>query len=152
VIERWRHDYNHVRPHSVHGGLTPDAVPLNPAAGRLRNLISLRRPAATSRTCSSCAGVLGHIRSHNGPEFIAKAGDGLGLCCTPHRRIRPNRPLPPASSALLCSCSRRRSRISSRSRLLPRSPVRMGGSDGIVDRHRDPVFDPAEGRPFQYPL
>jgi hypothetical protein len=41
---------------------------------------------------------------------------------------------------------------SSRSRLLPRSPVRMGGSDGIVDRDRDPVFDPAEGRPFQYPL
>lgn len=40
VIERWRLDYNHVRPHSAHGGLTPDAVRLNPAAGRLRNLIS----------------------------------------------------------------------------------------------------------------
>jgi putative transposase len=40
VIERWRHDYNHVRPHSAHRGMTPDAVRLNPAAGRLRNLIS----------------------------------------------------------------------------------------------------------------
>lgn len=40
VIERWRIDYNHVRPHSAHGGLTPEAVRLNPAAGRLRNLIS----------------------------------------------------------------------------------------------------------------
>ena len=40
VIERWRHDYNHIRPHSAHGGLTPDAVRLDPAAGRLRNLNS----------------------------------------------------------------------------------------------------------------
>ena len=38
VIERWRHDYNHIRPHSAHGGLTPEAVRLNHAAGRLRNL------------------------------------------------------------------------------------------------------------------
>jgi putative transposase len=38
VIERWRIDYNHVRPHSAHGGLTPEAVRLNPAAGRLRNI------------------------------------------------------------------------------------------------------------------
>jgi putative transposase len=38
VIERWRLDYNHVRPHSAHGALTPEAVRLNPAAGRLRNL------------------------------------------------------------------------------------------------------------------
>ena len=37
VIERWRIDYNHVRPHSAHGGLTPEAVRLNPAAVRLRN-------------------------------------------------------------------------------------------------------------------
>lgn len=37
VIERWRRDYNLVRPHSAHGGMTPDAVRLNPAAGRLRN-------------------------------------------------------------------------------------------------------------------
>ena len=40
VIERWRIDYNHVRPHSGHGGPTPEAVRLNPAAVRLRNLIS----------------------------------------------------------------------------------------------------------------
>ncbi|MET4702081.1 putative transposase [Constrictibacter sp. MBR-5] len=38
VIERWRLDYNHVRPHSAHGGLTPEAVRLNLTAGRLRNL------------------------------------------------------------------------------------------------------------------
>jgi putative transposase len=38
VIERWRLDYNHVRPHSAHGGLTPEAVRLNPAVGRLRNI------------------------------------------------------------------------------------------------------------------
>ena len=37
VIERWRPDCNHVRPHSAHGGLTPEAERLNPAAGRLRN-------------------------------------------------------------------------------------------------------------------
>ena len=30
VIERWRLDYNHVRPHSAHGALTPEAVRLNP--------------------------------------------------------------------------------------------------------------------------
>lgn len=40
VIERWRMDYNHVRPHSAHGGLTPEAVRLNSAAVRLPNLIS----------------------------------------------------------------------------------------------------------------
>ncbi|MFN5081422.1 MAG: integrase core domain-containing protein [Brevundimonas sp.] len=40
VIECWRLDYHHVRPHSAHGGLTPDAVWLNPAPGQLRNLIS----------------------------------------------------------------------------------------------------------------
>jgi putative transposase len=40
VLERWRHDYNHVRPHSAHGGLTPDAVRQNPAAARLRNWAS----------------------------------------------------------------------------------------------------------------
>lgn len=37
VIERWRLDYNLVRPHSAHGGLTPDAVRQDPAAGRLRH-------------------------------------------------------------------------------------------------------------------
>ena len=38
VIERWRNDYNRVRPHSAHGGLTPDAVARAHAAGRLRDL------------------------------------------------------------------------------------------------------------------
>lgn len=37
VIERWRLDCNLVRPHSAHGGLTPDAVRQDPAAGRLRH-------------------------------------------------------------------------------------------------------------------
>jgi putative transposase len=49
VVEQWRLDYNCVRPHSAHGGLTPDAVRNDPAAGRLRNPHQLRRPAATSR-------------------------------------------------------------------------------------------------------
>ena len=38
VIERWRQDYNTVRPHSAHGGRTPQAVRLDHAAGRLRTL------------------------------------------------------------------------------------------------------------------
>ena len=50
VIERWRLDYNHVRPHSAHGGLTPEAVRTNPAAGRLRNSDHLRRPATSAGT------------------------------------------------------------------------------------------------------
>jgi putative transposase len=40
VIERWRLGYNQVRPHSANGGLTPEVVRRNPAAGRLRNLTS----------------------------------------------------------------------------------------------------------------
>jgi putative transposase len=40
VIERWRLDYNLNRPHSAHGGLTPDAARRRhaDAAGRLRYL------------------------------------------------------------------------------------------------------------------
>lgn len=38
VIERWRQDYNQVRPHSAHGGLTPEAAARAHAAGRLRDL------------------------------------------------------------------------------------------------------------------
>ncbi|TAL32794.1 MAG: hypothetical protein EPN98_12665 [Phenylobacterium sp.] len=34
MIERWRLDYHHVRPHPAHGGLTPGAVRLNPPASR----------------------------------------------------------------------------------------------------------------------
>jgi hypothetical protein len=37
VIERWRGDYNRVRPHSAHGGLTPEAAHLCAAGARLRN-------------------------------------------------------------------------------------------------------------------
>jgi putative transposase len=47
VIERWRCDYNQVRPHSAHGGLTPEAAHLRSAGGRLRNPAQLRRPPAT---------------------------------------------------------------------------------------------------------
>ena len=37
VIERWRQDYNHVRPHSAHGGLSPETARINHASGRLHN-------------------------------------------------------------------------------------------------------------------
>jgi putative transposase len=37
VIERWRRDYNQVRPHSAHAGLTPEAAHLRSAGARLRN-------------------------------------------------------------------------------------------------------------------
>jgi len=37
VIERWRLDYNHIRPHSALGGLSPETVRMNHAADRLRN-------------------------------------------------------------------------------------------------------------------
>lgn len=47
VIERWRQDYNQVRPHSAHGGLTPEAVAHRPAGDRLRNPDQLRRSPAT---------------------------------------------------------------------------------------------------------
>jgi putative transposase len=40
VIAQWRRDYNHVRPHSAHGGLAPETVRLNHAAGRLRDVNS----------------------------------------------------------------------------------------------------------------
>lgn len=47
VIERWRLDYNQVRPHSAHGGLTPQAALLRSAGDRLRNPDQLRRSPAT---------------------------------------------------------------------------------------------------------
>ena len=47
VIERWRRDYNQVRPHSAHGGLTPEAAHLRSAGARLRNPAQLRRAPAT---------------------------------------------------------------------------------------------------------
>ena len=48
VIERWRQDYNQVRPHSAHDGLPPQDVLLRSAGGRLRNPDQLRRPSATA--------------------------------------------------------------------------------------------------------
>jgi putative transposase len=47
VIERWRRDYNEVRPHSAHSGLTPEAVRIQAAGDRLRNPDQLRRSPAT---------------------------------------------------------------------------------------------------------
>ena len=47
VIERWRRDYNQVRPHSAHGGLTPEAAHTRSAGDRLRNPDQLRRSPAT---------------------------------------------------------------------------------------------------------
>jgi putative transposase len=47
VIERWRLDYNQVRPHLAHGGLTPQAALLRFAGDRLRNPNQLRRSPAT---------------------------------------------------------------------------------------------------------
>jgi len=47
VIERWRLDYNQVRPHSAHGGLPPAAVARRPAGDRLRTPDQLRRSPAT---------------------------------------------------------------------------------------------------------
>ena len=47
VIERWRQDYNQVRPHSAHGGLTPEAVLIRSAGDRLCNPDQRRRSPAT---------------------------------------------------------------------------------------------------------
>ena len=47
VIERWRQDYNEVRPHSAHGGLTPEAVLIRSAGDRLCNPAQRRRSPAT---------------------------------------------------------------------------------------------------------
>ena len=50
VIERWRLDDNRVRPHSAHGGLTPNAVRLNPAAGGCETpTISAARPLPSAQ-------------------------------------------------------------------------------------------------------
>ena len=37
VIERWRTGFNHVRPHSAHGGLTPSTVFNRSVGDRLHN-------------------------------------------------------------------------------------------------------------------
>lgn len=47
VIERWRRDYNQVRPHSAHGGLPPLTVFHRSAGDRLRNPDQLHRSPAT---------------------------------------------------------------------------------------------------------
>jgi putative transposase len=47
LIETWRRDYNNVRPHSAHGGLTPNEALSRTAGDRLRNPDQLRRSPAT---------------------------------------------------------------------------------------------------------
>lgn len=47
VIARWRQDYNQVRPHSAHGGLTPEAAARRPAGDRLCNPDQRRRSPTT---------------------------------------------------------------------------------------------------------
>jgi putative transposase len=47
LIEAWRRDYNNVRPHSAHGGLTPNEALSRTAGDRLRNPDQLRRSPAT---------------------------------------------------------------------------------------------------------
>jgi putative transposase len=49
LLERWRFDYNQVRPHSAHGGLPPAKAPLL-AAGARPGLADgpAERPLATS--------------------------------------------------------------------------------------------------------
>lgn len=50
VIERWRLDYNQVRPHSAHAALTPEAVRQRTAGDALRNPGQLRPSPATTLT------------------------------------------------------------------------------------------------------
>lgn len=53
VIACWRRDYNQVRPHSAHGGLTPEAVHRRSAVDRLRYPDQLRRSTATIQTAEA---------------------------------------------------------------------------------------------------
>ena len=73
--------YNHVRLRSAHGVLTPNAVRLNPAAGRLRNSDHLRRPAATLGAAEALGTGGGGSRAIEGPNtvLISIIGDGLSL-------------------------------------------------------------------------
>lgn len=48
VIERWRQDYNQVRPHSAQNGLMPEAVRGKVAGDRLRDPPGFRRSPATN--------------------------------------------------------------------------------------------------------
>jgi putative transposase len=48
VIARWQKDYNQVRPHSAHDGLTPEAVACRSAGDRLCNPDQRRRSPATT--------------------------------------------------------------------------------------------------------
>ena len=48
VIARWRQDYNQVRPHTAHGGLTPETVARRSAGDRPSNPDQLCRSLATT--------------------------------------------------------------------------------------------------------
>lgn len=65
VIGRWRHDYNHVRPHSAHDGLAPETVRMNHAAGRLRDVNSYAArplPPEPKISYEACGPILGDLR------------------------------------------------------------------------------------------
>src|SRR6266849_10096286 len=52
IIEAWRHDYNHVRPHSSLGGLTPSEYANRQGDGPLERVLgsAARPPCATTPT------------------------------------------------------------------------------------------------------
>lgn len=53
VIERWREDYNQVRPHSGHGGLTPEAAARRAGGDRLHNPNQFRRSPGIIETAEA---------------------------------------------------------------------------------------------------
>ena len=53
AIERWRQDYNQVRPHSAHDGRTPEAAARRSAGDRLHNPDQFRRSPATIGTAEA---------------------------------------------------------------------------------------------------
>ena len=54
VVECWRLDYNHARPHSAHGGLTSEAVRRNLVAGGQRNLTTSAAQSLSPATETAC--------------------------------------------------------------------------------------------------
>jgi hypothetical protein len=62
VIERWRIDYNHVKPHSAHGGIDPGGGAAEPR-GRSAAQLDQLRPLGRSRRRSRSA--INSLGSHN---------------------------------------------------------------------------------------
>lgn len=72
VIKSWQLDYSHVRPHSAHGGLTPKARRLNPAAARLLNLqgYSAINPLGPHNRPAAGGGQVGDVQMRHGTRRI----------------------------------------------------------------------------------